>query len=251
MFLSHVLLPRSKQRPSWPALRNHSERSEANLPVPDRPSSPEEPSDSTRKESISMRVAPAEKELIEQEASRRGITTSMLLTSVGFEEIQPAGRAVPSPKISGWLYDKGQDLIGDAEGHLAFLPSRILEHAADLKLKSAEVRMRQEAREDLWEEAASSSRSKRIGARLTGRKKEWVRGEASRRGTSMSTLLRDSTLEGISKRNRMAQTASRLSNWSGRTDMLAGRDAPAQSGVRDEMATIGQEICRFAEKMLG
>lgn len=221
------------------------------MTVPDpRPSSSEEPSDGARKETLFMRVAPAEKKMIEQEASRRGVTISMLLSSIGFEEIQPSGRAVPRPRISGWLYDEGQDLIGDAEAHLPFLPSRLLEHAADLKLKNAEVRMRQEAREDLWDEAAGSSRSKRIGVRLKARKKEWVKGEASKRGTSMSGLLRDNTLEGISKRNCMGRAASRLLDWAMRADMLAGRGAPAQKGIRAEMETLGEEVRRYGEKML-
>ena len=197
-----------------------------------------------------MRVAPAEKELIEREASCRGVTKSLLLTSLGFEEIQPSGRTVPRPKIFGWLYDKGQDLLEDAGGHLASLPSRLLGHAADLKMKDAEVRMRQAAREDLWDEAAGSSRSERIGVRLKARKKEWIKGEASKRGTSMSTLLRDSMLEGIAKRDHMSDLAGRLLEWAIRADSLASRDAVAEENIRGETKTIADEVRSYAQRTI-
>lgn len=197
----------------------------------------------TRSEHVFFRVSSAEKALIEMEAERRGTTASLLIETIAYERVHPTGRTVPSPKICGWLRDVAAELERDAQSS-AVLP-RLLGHASDLRRMLRKVTHRSRKQDRLM--SREIGRAEKIGFRVKPRVKNWLEYQSDLRDTSLSSLLRTATLEGIAERSHLARTKGLLQRWV--EDVSSLTDTSDASSVQADMLTLADKMREHARSL--
>lgn len=211
---------------------------------------PEKDPEDRRSRHVTIRVCPSHKEIIKQEADRRNSSMTHVVVRIGLEEISPSGRLISLPSVWEWLLDKAAGYRDVADGPFSddlFVDLKPFE----FRRRAHFVSLRQEKRERLWSDATGERRDQKIGVRLKPGRLSWIESRAEQRGTSRSGLLRAHALEGIDKRDRMAQVAAWLSKCEERGDALVqkkheGRISPGK--LRDKIFAFARKIEETVEK---
>lgn len=212
---------------------------------------PEKDPEDRRSELVHFRACPSHKELIRQEANRRGTSLTLVVVHIGFEEMNPSGRPIPYPQVCRWLLSVAGDYRDVSKDSTNKFPRHELDSYAFYK-RAREVRERRERRKTLWEDATDERRTETIGIRLKPRRLRWLEERADQKSTSRSALLRARTLQGIAERDHMTEVAQLLSSLREKSEALYEKsEEMPEDEVRREIFELAQDIEYSVEEVLG
>lgn len=220
---------------------------------PGRPS--KDPSEK-RSEKVQIRFRPAVVDILDREANRRGCRRSRIIHQIGFEEIEPQGRAIPQPNIYREMMRLAADLRKEAEETCGELVGSAMQGwRGDLLVLAAEVSDQATRRQMRWNEAEGQNFEKGVTVRFKPYRKRWLERKAEHQNCPASSFLRAYVLRGIAKRNRIEDADEKISQWERRAKKLAGgdtgSDAALEAQVRRGMREIAKQIEEFAKDAHG
>jgi len=216
---------------------------------------PEKDPEDRRSKNDVVKVEPSRKEILRQEARRRGSPMAEVFRKNAFEEIEPQGRLIPEPKVAVWIMSVSGKLSRKAHKLDAeWLLDELSELGSELRMKAVEVQQRRVKREK-WRAAAEAERvEEQVTFTLTRGEAEWLEAFAETKDRPLRTLLRETAFRQIRKREQMEEIEARLAEWAETaTDLREeeeageGRAPQNEMRVRRTMKRLAVNMTRFVE----
>lgn len=131
-----------------------------------------------------------------------------------FEEIEPQGRPIPRPNLTGWLISVTGQVSNRADTLDAkWLLNDLMELGTELRMKAVEVHQRRSRREECRTAAEEERVTAQASFTLTKGEAEWLRSVAETKDRPLRRLLREAAFERIRKREQMEEIEARLAEW--------------------------------------
>ena len=181
---------------------------------------------------LRIRLRPSIKEILRQEARRRGADFRAII-NIGLEEIDPRGRPIPTPNVVKELLRLATRIRnvgrGQAEGYLFTERAYIQDRLEELL---GRVSQRYEERSTLWGETLLESRSQVVWVYLTPAEAEGLQKRVDRDWRGLHSLLQSGLTEGLKKRSGLDHMKDRLHRWHRKAKRL--RSSPSPTGSRGD-----------------
>jgi len=180
---------------------------------PPGPGRPKKDSSERRSERVTLRFRPACLKILDQEADRRSTQRSLIIEKIGFEQIEPQGRAIPPP-IVFQAFRRLVSIMDEAPEQTDEEFRRSIDRLRGKFLSlRREVGSRVESRKRWWNESRNQAFEEVVTLRLKPRKKRWVKEKASEQDHPTSSFLRHHVLLGVTERSRLEEIHEKLQGW--------------------------------------
>lgn len=211
---------------------------------------PEKDPENRRSVNDSVKVEPSRKEILRQEASRCGSPMTEMFRKNAFEEIEPQGRPVPEPNVTGWILRTSEEASKKAQTLDAkWLLDELSELGSELTMKAVEVHQRRVKREK-WRAAAEAERlEEQVTFTLTRGEAKWLETFAETKDRPLRTLLREAAFRRIRKREQMEEIEERLKGWAKAVADLREEEEGGESRAPQNEMRVRRKMRRLAVKM--